>query len=370
MTLKKFFQALRKIRPLFLWLVLVPSSISCLYFTFIASPIYVSQAIFVVRSSNVSTPALGTLSLLQNVGFSKSQDDTFSVQSFITSRSAVAELEKKLPLRSYYSNQGDWWQKFNTLGLFSSNESFYQYFRNQVAMSVDSLSGIATLSVKAFTSKQAQEINQQLLLAAESLVNRLNERALTDTVKYAQEQLEQAQRQAQNAALKLAQFQVENKIINPTTQVEGSLTLMQTLQQELLTTQGRIEQLRNLSPQTPQLVALKQQAKSLEQQLQNLFSGITSGSNSLVFSSVEYQELMLANTIAQQQVAASLTSLQTAKNEAMRKQLYLEIISPANEPDLALEPQRIYSILATIFFSLILFGLINLILASIREHKN
>ncbi|HDR1441527.1 TPA: capsule biosynthesis protein, partial [Pasteurella multocida] len=45
-------------------------------------------------------------------------------------------------------------------------------------------------------------------------------------------------------------------------------------------------------------------------------------------------------------------------------------ISYPNEPDLALEPYRLYNILATLFISLILYGITLLLLASIREHKN
>ncbi|EJS83087.1 HexC, partial [Pasteurella multocida subsp. multocida str. P52VAC] len=57
-------------------------------------------------------------------------------------------------------------------------------------------------------------------------------------------------------------------------------------------------------------------------------------------------------------------------SEAERQQLYLEVISNPNTPDLALEPYRIYNIIATLFISLILYGITILLLASIKEHKN
>lgn len=94
------------------------------------------------------------------------------------------------------------------------------------------------------------------------------------------------------------------------------------------------------------------------------------GENSLSNQAAEYQRVFLENELAEKQLAAAMTSLESAKAEADRQQLYLEVISQPNLPDLAHEPKRIYNIIATFVIGLIVYGIGTLLTASIREHKN
>lgn len=84
----------------------------------------------------------------------------------------------------------------------------------------------------------------------------------------------------------------------------------------------------------------------------------------------DYQRVYLENQLAEQQLAAAMTSLENAKAEAERKQLYLEVISQPNHPDMAQEPKRLYNIVATLIIGLMLYGIVSLLTASVREHKN
>jgi capsular polysaccharide transport system permease protein len=52
----------------------------------------------------------------------------------------------------------------------------------------------------------------------------------------------------------------------------------------------------------------------------------------------------------------------------MKQQLYLERIAQPNEPDEAVEPKRMRSILATFLLGLVLWGIATLITTAIKEH--
>ena len=78
----------------------------------------------------------------------------------------------------------------------------------------------------------------------------------------------------------------------------------------------------------------------------------------------------MENELAEKQLAAAITSLEGAKAEADRQQLYLEIVSQPSRPDMAQKPTRIYNIVATFIIGLIVYGIASLLTASIREHKN
>ncbi|NDA47669.1 MAG: hypothetical protein EBY21_10460, partial [Alphaproteobacteria bacterium] len=89
------------------FLAFLPGLLSILYFGFLATDRYVSEAKFIVKTASKSADAGGLGSFLKFAGsmsgMSRSQDDNYSVQEYIKSRAAVAELSKKIPVREIYN---------------------------------------------------------------------------------------------------------------------------------------------------------------------------------------------------------------------------------------------------------------------------
>ena len=110
--------------------------------------------------------------------------------------------------------------------------------------------------------------------------------------------------------------------------------------------------------------------KSLKKEIDEQIRQLSGNGNSAATQTADYQRLVLDNELAQQQLTAAMTSLQNTRGEADRQQLYLEVISQPSKPDWALEPSRIYNIIATFIIGLMLYGVLSLLIASIREHKN
>ena len=88
---------LRRLDWIFLTTVLIPTVFATIYFGLIASDIYTSESRFVVRSPDrQATSPIGLL--LRGAGFSRAQDDSYSVQEYMLSRDALAELNRELGL--------------------------------------------------------------------------------------------------------------------------------------------------------------------------------------------------------------------------------------------------------------------------------
>ncbi|OCG39693.1 hypothetical protein [Gilliamella sp. Bif1-4] len=84
----------------------------------------------------------------------------------------------------------------------------------------------------------------------------------------------------------------------------------------------------------------------------------------------EYQQILINNTVAKQQFEAATLSLRNAQVEITKKQLYLERIEQPSISDVSFKPARIYNIIATFIISFLVYGIINLLSAGIREHKD
>lgn len=358
-----------------LWLtVILPTLVAGSYFGLVASDQFISESSFVVRSpSNSGANASGLGALFQGLGgMSRAQDDTYTVQEYIRSRTALdALIADKIPVRSYYESKGDMFSRFNGLGLEDSHEAFYQYYRDKVIVSFDAVSGIATLRVHSFDPKESNQINNALLKKGEALINQLNNRARTDTISFAQENVKQAEEQVKAIADKLMQYRTENGIFDLKEQSTVQLGLVSKLQDELILIQTQLDQVRSITPDNPQISGLVTREQSLRDEIRRQTELIAGkNSKSIASRAAEYQRLILENELAEKQLAAAMTSLESAKAEADRQQLYLEVVAHPNTPDMAQEPKRIYNTLATFVIGLMLYGVLSLLLASVREHKN
>ena len=371
MPTKKKKSLWKKLNPLFWLTVLFPTTFAGVYFGMFASDIYVSESSFVVRSPGSQSSLTGVGALLQSTGFSRSQDDTYSVQEYMRSRTALAELEQNLPLRAFYTEKGDVLSRFNGFGLNDTQEAFYRYFKERLSVDVDSISGIATLRVRAFNAEEGQQINERLLKEMQKLrEEEEKERARKDTIEFAEQAVADAEKNVNETAQALSQYRIKNKIFDLPAQSGVQISLISSLKSELIRVETQLAQLVSITPDNPQVPALQMRQKSLKKEIDEQTRQLSGNGNSAATQTADYQRLMLANELAQQQLTAAMTSLQNTRGEADRQQLYLEVISQPSKPDWALEPNRIYNIIATFIIGLMLYGVLSLLIASVREHKN
>lgn len=357
-------------RGLLLFLtVVVPTAAAIVYYGFIASDVYISESQFVVRSPDKpQTSGLGVI--LKSAGFSNG-DEIYSAQSYVLSRDALRAINRKNDFRHAYDNGSiSMFDRFDPLGLDGSFESLYRYYRKKVAIEHDTVSSISTLTVRAYSPEQALKFNRELLELAETTVNRLNERGRQDLVRYAETEVADATEKSRKAGLNLARYRNVSGVVDPEKQAAVQLQMVSKLQDELIASRNQLMQLRAFAPANPQIPVLQTKITGLSRDINSELSKVAGSSRSLSATAAQYQRLQLESQVADKQLAASIASLEDARNEARRKQAYVERISQPGLPDSAAEPRRFRGILSTFVFGLIAFGIISMLLAGIREHHD
>ena len=352
------------------WLTFViPTLLSTLYFGLIASDMYVSESRFVVRSPDKqNASSLGAL--FNSSGFSRSSEETSEVASFILSRDAMRELDRDMGIKKLFSSSKiDMLSRFDPVGLDDSYENFFLYYPRRVDAQLDPDSSIVTLTTRAFTAKDAHDINLKLLEHAEALVNQLNERSQQDRIRYAANELNDLEKQAKDAAVALASYRNAKGVIDPEKQANIPMQQIAKLQDELINTKAKILQIESVARLNPQLPVLRQQAAMLEDEIKRQTLGVVGGGDrSLASKASEYQRLVLDKAFADKMLASAMDTLEQARSEALRKQLYIERISQPSTPDKAMEPHRVRDIFATMLLGLVLWGVVTLTVAAVREH--
>jgi capsular polysaccharide transport system permease protein len=353
-------------------LVVLPTMLSLGYYGAIASDVYVAESRFVIRSPQRASPT-GLGALLQGTGFARAQDDAYSVNEFIRSRDALRELDAKLGLRALFGDAAiDPINRFPGLRYWDQSfEALFKHYLDHVGIDYDGTTSIATLQVRAYDGASAQRINEALLQMGERLVNNLNNRSRADLISVAEREVTLAEQRAQRAAGALSSFRSDRSVYDPDRQSVLQLQGVAKLQEELLAAQQQLSQLRQVSPNNPQIGSLASRVELLTKAMEAETGKVTGrGGSSMASKSAQFDRLALEKSFADRQLASALTALESARSEAARKQLYLERLVQPNNPDYAAEPRRIRQILTVFIFGLMLWGVASLILASVREHTD
>lgn len=360
---------LARINRLFLATVVLPTLVAAIYYGLIASDIYISESRFMVRSPQkpVSAGALGTL--LQGSGLARTLDDQYAVHDFIVSRDALKTLNDEMALdKKFRERHIDFVNRFAALDWDDSFEALVKYYNRRVSAELDSKSSISVLKVSAFTAEDARKINERLLAMSEHLINEMSERSRQDIVQFAQNEVRIAEKKAKDAALAVAAFRSDKSVVDPEKQSAFQLQQLGKLQEELIATRMQLTQLRAVSPDNSLVASLVTRQTALQKEIDAELARIAGRGGSLTNKAAAYMQVALEREFAEKQLAAAMTLLESARNEAQRQQLYLDRVVQPNLPDYPIEPRRIRYTLVVLILGLVSWTILSLLVAAVREH--
>ncbi|MBP1843463.1 capsular polysaccharide transport system permease protein [Rhizobium petrolearium] len=362
--------ALRWLRDhlLLLLMVIIPGVAAGAYYAFIGADQYVSETQFVIRSPNRN--ATGLLSgLLQSTGFVRAQDDSYIVSEFMLSRAALDQLIEHNGLKDILSRpEADFLTRFPLPWGEENSENLFRHYLRFVKVQTDSGSGVSTLEVRAFRAEDARNLGEALLQHAEALINRLNDRARLDAIRYAQAEMEDSEVQLALVQSRLTDFRNREALVDPTKQSATALDLIARLSDEVAANKARLMALDEQAPQSPQREALRARVDAVERQISNERSQIVGSDNSMAPRIAQYEQLLLEREMAAKMLTSATASLENAKIDAQRQQLYLERIADPSLPDHPLYPKRIVSFLMFLALCGAAYWIVRLWIAQVLEH--
>ncbi|AQR60889.1 chain-length determining protein [Brevundimonas sp. LM2] len=354
----------------FIVVVVVPTLIAAIYFLLIASPVYVSESRFVVRTANGGGNPSSFGVALQGVGLSAGQTDAFAVHEYVRSTNAVADLERTMDLPAVLGPPGtDLFSRYPRPGEYRSDEGVQKALYRFVTVGYDSTTSISTLRVKAFRPQDAQRIALTLLEGGEALVNRLNERSVNDAVAQAKLAQTQAQTRLNQAQSTLTSFRNQERFIDPVRTATESSQLIGGLLETVAQLQAERSQLASEAPSSPALPSLDGRIAAYQRQINAERAKVTGSSGSLAPKIGQYEEMILDRELASEELTQATAVLIAAEQDARRQRLYLERIVAPSLPDQAIEPQRLLSILVVLTSCLLIYGIGWLLWAGVREHR-
>lgn len=362
------FKTLLKQRQLFVAIVGIPTLLAGIYYSVVASDVYVSESRFVVRSAQKPDAGAGIGELFKGFATTGSENVVL-VRDYLLSREAIGQLDRVMGLRGQYGS-GDILARFPAVWQQASLEEFGDYYRERVRLEVDANSSVGVLSVQAFNAAQAYGLNNALINLAQARIAGLNAKIRSDTQEVAERELQRARDRLAQADVSLAKFRQQRGILDPERQAAVELQGAQELNAKLTAAQARLDQARRLAPQSAQVTSLEAEVKTLREAMASLRSTATgSGAQSRVSTAQDFQALQLERELASRNLAAAHDSLLRARVDAERQHLYLETVSSPSLPDSALQPKRLRNFMAVLLMSLAIYSVASLLRLGAREHS-
>jgi capsular polysaccharide transport system permease protein len=354
--------------PLF-WCVIVPFIASCCYFGGIASDRYVSESKVIVKQSDSSSSSSFEIPLL-GAGTSADMKDTQLVREFILSLDMLHYLDRTIGLRDHYQSENA--DFLSRLWKTDSQETFLNFYRDHLIVEYIDLSGVLSIRAQAFTPEYAQKIVEAVLEHSEEYINQISHRLAKEQVDFVRSELDRASTHLRQSKQHIRTFQEQYQLFSPEEESGAKLRVVNELEAELTRQRAALNNLRSyMNDSAADVMALNAKINSLEYQLTIERKKLVGNANNN-FSDVnsQYAELLLDMEFATDLYKTSLLSLEQARIEAYRKLKHLVVVDSPSLAEEAEFPKRVHNIISIFVVLLLLHGVLRIILATIREHRD
>lgn len=343
---------------------------AAIYWGAIASDRYVSQANVIVQRTDLSGGHTVDFSSLLS-GVNGSRSDELLLRNHLLSMDMLRKLDVKLGLRAHYSDRG----RDPLSRMWSADvpdEWFLQYFLSRVSVELDEYSGVLVIKAQAFDARTAQAISSMMVQEGERAMNEMAHQLARDQVAFVERQVEQMAERFQQTRQALLRFQNAHGLVSPqgrAEQLNGVVERLQAQRTELQTRRNAL--LGYLEPTAAGVVELDLQIEAIDKQVAQEQARLTSSSGKALNTTVEeYQRLELEAGFANDVYKTALVALEKGRVEATRNLKKVSVVQSPTLPQQPLEPRRIYNIIVSVLVTLLLAGVVHLLAAIVRDHKD
>lgn len=356
----------------FLLLVLAPAGASAVYLYAVAKDQYASRVGFSVRREEVSS-AIEILGGITNLSGS-STTDTDVLFEYIRSQPMVRRVDERLDLRAIYTLPED---PVFALAPGATIEDLTDYWGRMVKVFYDSASGLIELRVQAFTPEDAQAVAQAVFEESSALINTLSNIARDDATRYAKEELDRAVERLVEARQALTEFRARTQIVDPQADIQGRMSLLATLEGQLVEALIDLDLLRDTTRETdPRVQQAERRVAVIEGRIATerarfgmADSGAGEPDDAYATLVAEFERLQVDREFAEQAYLSALGAYDVALAEARRQSRYLAAYIEPTRAESAEYPQREAILALVAVFALIGWSILALVYYSIRDRR-
>lgn len=353
----------------FALLVVAPLAGTAAYLWTRAADQYHSEVAFSVRSEEVTGAAAGLIGALTQINSGGASDANILFE-YIRSQKIVEEIDDELDLRAMFNRHpGD---VVFSLGENDSIEALVAYWNRMVDVSYESSSGIIHVRALAFDPEDARAIATAILERSDLLVNQLSEQARNDAIRFARDELAEAERNLRTVRNRLTDFRRSHNIVDPSADVAGQMGLLSALQAELA--QALVDRdviLSYAAEDDQRVIQANRRIDAITARIEDERStlDITGVTGSLPDVVGAYEELLVDLEFANKAYTQTLAGFAAARAEARRQSRYLAAHIKPTLAQSTLYPRRLMITGLAGLFLLLGWGVLMLVYYNMRDNR-
>lgn len=352
---------------LFILFFIVPLFTVIIYEVVFATDRYHSDSSIIITQEQGAVPTLD----LSVIGLPSGNVDTDAlvVQEFIHSLDMLQYLEGQLKIREHFSQPGiDW---LSALPVNASLEKFHKYVSGYLTSDYDNAAKIIHVHAQAFDREFSQSMLKAVIARSQEFIDKLNARVTGEQMLFFEKQLGLSEQRMREVRDEILKFQRDHKLL--TTDSEAAFIMGNITDLERLLTSKQADlssKLTELSITSPAIQSLKLDIASIQKQIarekERLSGGSGQGLNEL---DSQFRALQLNLEFVTNIYKSNLAQLEQARIEAIRRLKFLVVVTQPTLADSSQYPNRLYIIGSAAMVLLMLYFIVALIVAIIREHS-
>lgn len=364
-------QGLTKLKRYPLAAVVIPWLLYAFYLIIWAAPQYESQSQLIVKSTDGGSSFDPSSLLMSTVTGSGSSNDSLIIESFILSTDMLEFLDKEIGLSEHYSS--DLGDVFSRLSKHHTKEDLLNYYQSHVSVTIDSTSSVIAIHARAYSSDYAHLINKTIVKRAEVFINSIGNNLAKSKLAFAQGEHDVVESKLQQAKLKLLDFQSKYNVLDPTAEGAAFQQIAFSLEATLAQKQAELKTLLSMmSEQASEVQNVRREINALQAQIASQKTRISEDGAKASDISVsqlmaQYSNLQVEVQLAIQAYSSSLMTLENARVEAYQQIKHLVTIESPTFPEENAYPEVIYNLTLLGVILLMGFGIVRIVIATIRE---
>lgn len=353
----------------FTFAVILPTFLAALYFFLYATPQFISETRFQIKTQSSLAGTLGAELIGGRAGIGSSESEN-AVRDHLLSHDALRAVGERMDLIAVFRPpQADlysrlWWSH-------PTAERLLDHFRHQVRVSPDAYTGIVTMTVRTYSPGESQQLARNLLEIGEEWVTRVNQRMLNETLRASREVVDRAERRVTEAAAAVTEFRQRELALNPTRSAEMAVGTIGGLESEATRLRSDLQQAQAFTrPNAPLIQNLRSRIAAIEVQIREERARLANADQGVTLQVAGFERLVLEQDLANRGLAAAMAGLETATANAQRQQIFLQRVVEPNYAERSLYPKPVL-FTGYVFAGLsLVYGLLWLLVAGVREHAS
>mgnify|MGYP002629798553 CR=1 FL=1 len=253
---------------------------------------------------------------------------------YLHSPEVMARTFQQLLAEERYRRQG--WDLLAGLPAKATGDQQLDFFRRQVQVWPQELSGVIQLTTTGLDAATAQRLNQLLLQEAKAFVNEMNQSISREQLRFAEQEVERARVRLNQATGQLNAFQVRFGQLDPVQESQATSNYITALEAKLVELKVEEASLRRQfrDGQAPEVQLVADQVEELERQIRDERAKLVSpAGRDLSGRALEAKKLQNDVTFATQALQASMTAVENSRMESQRQLKFLVMLSDPRQPD-------------------------------------